>query len=188
MKNLPTVSSSSDKHSLRETLKNRIRSLNASEHENASGIIRQRLSDLIRRENTVLGFWPLASEPNLKPLLTEWIKTGFRICLPKVEGTRLKAYRTPRIDCLVDSQLGVEEPDPSICQEIHPSKINVILVPGIGFSAKGDRLGRGGGYYDRYLEMIQSHTHCIGVAFQIQIEATIPTEPHDVRVRSIITN
>ena len=68
---------------------------------------------------------------------------------------------------------------------IDPCKIDLILVPGIGFDERGHRLGHGGGYYDWLLSKSKAFT--IGLAFELQMVTHIPVEPHDQQVDCIIT-
>ena len=62
----------------------------------------------------------------------------------------------------------------------------VLFMPLVGFTAKGDRLGQGGGYYDRYLAA-QPQTIAIGMAWDVQEVAELPTELHDIRLSAIVT-
>ena len=72
-----------------------------------------------------------------------------------------------------------------------PREIATWLVPGIGFTLAGDRLGFGGGYYDRWLGDCDSHVEVercrkIGVCFKCQLVDALPTEPHDVRLDEVL--
>lgn len=64
--------------------------------------------------------------------------------------------------------------------------IDLVIVPGIAFDKKGNRLGRGKGYYDSFLRRLKSNTATIGVAFQAQIVSSVPTTPYDVAVNKVI--
>jgi len=57
----------------------------------------------------------------------------------------------------------------------------------LGFDREGHRLGRGGGYYDRFLAALPETTPRIGVGFEIQMRDSIPTEPHDIRLDAVVT-
>ena len=81
-------------------------------------------------------------------------------------------------------QFGIREPNPD-CREVLLNRLDLTLVPGVGFDFKGRRLGRGKGFYDRLLAQI-SGTTC-GVGFDEQIVEAIPTEPHDVQLNCILT-
>lgn len=65
-------------------------------------------------------------------------------------------------------------------------KIDLAIVPGIAFDRKGNRLGRGGGCYDRFLELLPKNTPTIGLAYNFQILPFLPVKPHDISVDRII--
>jgi 5-formyltetrahydrofolate cyclo-ligase len=69
-----------------------------------------------------------------------------------------------------------------------PSSIDVVIVPGVAFTAAGDRLGQGGGWYDRFLDLIGPDCVTVGVGFSAQLLPSIPTEPHDVRLDMVVTD
>jgi len=68
-----------------------------------------------------------------------------------------------------------------------PAWPDVVIVPGVGFTRVGDRLGQGGGWYDRFLAATGEGCTSIGVAFHTQLLATLPVEPHDVSVEAVVT-
>lgn len=71
--------------------------------------------------------------------------------------------------------------------EPDPSTVDVVLVPGLAFTADGWRLGQGGGWYDRFLPMLRPDAVKVGVAFAAQIATALPVEPHDVAVDVVVT-
>lgn len=82
---------------------------------------------------------------------------------------------------------GILEPDPdSGAERIEPPRIGVNFLPGLAFDAQGNRLGMGGGHYDRYLAA-SPHSHKFGLAFSSQILTAIPVIPTDIRMNGVIT-
>ncbi len=71
---------------------------------------------------------------------------------------------------------------------IDPGWPDVVIVPGVAFTRDGDRLGQGGGWYDRFLPQIRSDCTTIGVCFEPQVLASLPTEPHDVRLDCVVSD
>jgi 5-formyltetrahydrofolate cyclo-ligase len=71
---------------------------------------------------------------------------------------------------------------------VDPPWPDVVVVPGLAFTADGDRLGQGGGWYDRFLMSIRADCTTIGVGFVEQIVDALPTEPHDVRLDHVVTD
>lgn len=71
--------------------------------------------------------------------------------------------------------------------EPDPATVDVVLVPGLAFTPTGDRLGQGGGWYDRFLSRRRPGTVTIGIGFREQLVDVLPSEPHDVRLDHIVT-
>ena len=65
---------------------------------------------------------------------------------------------------------------------------DVVVVPGLAFTAAGERLGQGGGWYDRYLAGIRDGCLTIGVCFREQLLAAVPTEAHDIILDVVVTD
>jgi 5-formyltetrahydrofolate cyclo-ligase len=63
----------------------------------------------------------------------------------------------------------------------------VVIVPGVAFTRDGDRLGQGGGWYDRFLAGVRPDCTVIGVCFDEQLVDQLPTEPHDVSLACVVT-
>jgi len=178
----------SEKENLRLSIKRNLESLDPQQKKDASTTISDKLIGTVRENSSVLCYSPLQSEPNIWPAIKHWLRSNFQVCLPKVEGNNIEIYAVKGTENLIRSPMGILEPDPSKHVKIETKKIDFIIVPGIGFSPDGTRLGRGGGYYDRYLETTLEQTLKIGVAFSLQIIDEIPSQTHDIPVNRLITN
>jgi len=128
----------------------------------------------------VCAFWPLADEPGL---LAPW-PADRAVALPRVQGDRMEMFVTGSREELVPGAFGVLEPSDSAVP-MEPSAIDVILVPGLAFDRSGGRLGRGKGYYDKYLAGASGLK--VGVCFDEQIVGTIPHEAHDRAMDAVVT-
>ena len=125
---------------------------------------------------TILAFCPLKSEPDITKSLE-----GKNILYPYIRDGRMEFSKAER---LVKSPLGFLEPEnPETADYDHA----VILVPMVAFNEEGYRLGRGGGFYDRYLEENRHRLTIIGVAFSVSQSDSLPVESHDQRLDRIIT-
>ena len=71
--------------------------------------------------------------------------------------------------------------------DVDPTWPDLVVVPGLAFTAAGERLGQGGGWYDRYLAQVRDDCTMIGVCFAEQILDTLPVEAHDVTMDRIVT-
>jgi 5-formyltetrahydrofolate cyclo-ligase len=72
-------------------------------------------------------------------------------------------------------------------QEPDPQTPDLVVVPGVAFTADGQRLGQGGGWYDRFLLGIGDLTQTVGACFSEQIRGELPSEDHDVSVHHVIS-
>src|SRR4051812_29206928 len=135
----------------------------------------------------ILFFWPTASEPDLRILSEQALRERKTVAFPKYlasEGV-YRAFCVTNLEHeFTPGRFGIAEPG-SACAECSLNKLDLIFVPGLGFTPDGARLGRGKGYYDRLLAEISAHK--CGVAFDWQILAELPSEAHDVRVDCLVT-
>lgn len=128
-------------------------------------------------------FCSLADEPPTGEALRRWSATK-RVVVPRVEGGDMRFYEYDPSAIRVGA-FGIEEPGPAakLCE---PHQIDLMFVPGVAFTAAGERLGRGRGYYDRYLSLPGVRALRVGVCFAHQLVGELPAEPHDVRMDRVI--
>jgi len=132
-----------------------------------------------RAAQTVCAFSALPCEPDI---LTPW-PVEKKIILPRVAGFNLNLHFVEHAGELVVGSFGVFEP--SEHASVAQAKADLILVPGLAFDPSGTRLGRGGGYYDRFLKGVEGLR--VGICFQEVVFDRIPCEPHDVMVDFLAT-
>ena len=143
----------------------------------------EQLTPFIQRAGTVAVFAPRPDEPDLKLLELSTLWVGRTILFPKLEDSRLAFAPAESWRELQPGTFGLLTP-------IRPASSlepQLVLVPGLAFSRQGDRLGRGAGFYDRYLAGLGPAVRTIGVAFHLQLVDDLPREAHDFRVRTIVT-
>lgn len=135
-----------------------------------------------------VGFcWPVKNEPDLRPLVQSWIRsgqTGFAALLPVVleDGVRL-AFRAWR----PDSRMTVDRygiPTPADGEFLVPE---ALLLPVNAFDAEGYRIGYGGGFFDRTLASLKPKPLSIGVGFELARVDSIHPRPHDVRLDAMVS-
>ncbi|MCR4940527.1 MAG: 5-formyltetrahydrofolate cyclo-ligase [Treponemataceae bacterium] len=150
-------------------------------------------SDLYKKAPMVLAFVSLKREIDTHFLIERMMQDKKKIAVPETGDTsmtfRLLSYDLPIKAQLQCGNYGIEEPIGELV-EIEPDKLpegSVILVPGLAFSKEGARLGKGKGYYDRYISLIPDKTILAGYAFNFQLSEEIPCEDHDKKVCCIIT-
>lgn len=109
------------------------------------------------------------------------------IVIPKVmDETTIEFFRHSNRE-LQKGAFGIAEPIISgDSAPIDPTAIDLIIIPGVAFTKGGDRLGRGKGFYDRYLANPALKAHKIGICYPHQIVEKMPCEPHDIKLDTII--
>ena len=149
--------------------------------------VRVRASPLWQTARAVLLFFPLPSEPDISPLLDEALASGKLLALPRFNATT-NAYEPVQVRDLardlVTGPFGVREPTAD-CPLVTMNRLDLALVPGLAFDARGDRLGRGKGHYDRLLAGFPGRT--VGVTFDFQVVAQVPVEPNDIVLDAVVT-
>lgn len=110
---------------------------------------------------------------------------GKRFCFPRVGGDAMTFHESTR-EGLQPGAFGLLEPGADAAP-IDPQALDLLLVPGLAFTADGKRLGRGGGYYDRFLHAIHPRAFKLGICFHAQLTETLPYEIHDREVDAVMT-
>ena len=176
------------KKELRAAMRRKNLGITPSERAAASGRIfaRAELSEAFGRARTVGVFCSLADEPDTSEALARWSAAGRRLAVPRVEGDVMRVYEyDPRT--MRPGAFGIAEPGPEarLCE---PRELDLVIVPGTAFTAAGARMGRGRGYYDKYLAQPEVHAVKIGVCYAHQLVGELPSEPHDVAMDCVITD
>ena len=152
----------------------------------ASESIRQSIPSLPRWQDArvVAAYAALPGEPDLRPL--DWVGEKI-VLLPRVDGEDLVFHAVSDATQLKSGVFGVMEPDPTRCPAFNPREADIIVVPGLAFTSKGLRLGRGRGFYDRLLAALPAGILRVGVCFAEQIMAELPSEAHDEEVDVVLS-
>jgi 5-formyltetrahydrofolate cyclo-ligase len=183
-----TVDLKARKRELRSELIAARARLTPGERQAGSAQVAQRLDALAAFTGaaTVGLYAPLGTEVDAHPLARAVLSRGGRVAFPRaVLGERLLQFAACDPSELVRGPLGAGEPPPG-ARLVPLSDLACIVVPGVGFSRDGYRLGRGGGYYDVTLKQAP-HAFVIGVAYAVQLRDRLPREPHDVRLQAVVT-
>ena len=132
-----------------------------------------------------MAYWPLPDEVDIRPLIDRLVAEGKTVLLPRVVDDRTMELRryTSSAD-LAEGAFHIMEPTGPLF--VDDDQIDVALVPGVAFDAAGHRLGRGRGYYDRFLARC-SGVRKIGVCFPFQRVAEVPSEPYDVVMDEVVS-
>ncbi len=160
------------------------RALSDAEREEKSMAVCRNLLRLheLERAETILSYRALWDEADLRFLQ---IRSGVRVAFPLCLEDGLMEARLPE-GPLRPGPFGILEPDPDASRPVDPEDLDLVLVPCVAFDDKGARLGRGAGYYDRFLS--RCWTACfVAVAFEVQRLPEIVTDPWDIPMHRIVT-
>ena len=193
------------KEALRREIRRRKQQYTPSQLEELSEPIIARLRPLLADARVILAYYSLPDEVNTHQLIDDLVAEGKTVLLPKVLDTttmELRLYTGPHD--LAPGPFGILEPigSPFHLSALSPS-IDVALIPGVAFGALGHRLGRGRGYYDRFLRTMGTvpsvrsaanyrgtvpsvRPRLIGVCFDFQKVPSVPVDPNDISVDQVI--
>lgn len=180
------------KTGLRKQVLARRDALGAAERTSLSERITARLLglDSYRKAGCVMAYVGFGSEIDTARFVADTLSQGKTLVLPRVErGNRnLKLYgvRDPE-NQLEAGVWGIRQPRADLCPEIAASQIEFVLVPGVAFTRRCERLGYGGGFYDRFIRSLTPRPALIAAAFALQVLAELPMSETDQRVDLVTT-
>jgi len=148
--------------------------------------------DAFRAAACIACFFPLPSEPDVRPLIEEAWAQRKQVVLPRLrqEGVVpcLEWHAvTGWQEVIEPGPFGLREPDPARCPLVHTRNVDLVFVPGLAFDERGLRLGRGGGFYDRFLSQAPTELARFGLMFTCQRLPRLPCEPHDQKLPAVLT-
>jgi 5-formyltetrahydrofolate cyclo-ligase len=186
---ISTLQSREIKRRLRRSLKARRSAMSHAERQHYSAKITSYACDLpmYGASETVMLYMALAHEVQTAALIAHARRHRKRVIVPVVTPDGLLAVVCPtEASHFRPGPFGILEPR-DLSAVVPPTEIDLVFVPGMGFDAKGVRLGYGGGYYDRFLRLLPAHTHFGGLAFHVQIVPSIPQLSHDICMPFVVT-
>lgn len=142
---------------------------------------------------TLMSYMPFRSEPDVAPLM-EWCwQQGIRVLIPKVvaDTKTMNLHIISRYEDLESGAYGIREPRSDVPIEHDLGTISMIVVPGLAFDLDFGRLGYGGGFYDRFMQLFAARglkrPFAVAAAFDKQLIPAVPSSWHDFRVDGIVT-
>lgn len=131
--------------------------------------------------NRILMYHSLPDELSTRTFLSKW-NGRKKFYLPRVNGVDLEIlpYEESRLEL---GSFHIEEPTGNNVAD--PNEIELVVVPAVAYDRKGNRLGRGKGFYDRFLKSTKATK--IGVGYEFQLVDELPVEPHDIGMDMVIT-
>ncbi len=181
-----------DKSSLRKHYLELLNKQASEDRKSKSRIIAAKLFKLsaIQKAKTILFYASLPGEVDTFAMINKAIELKKRVCLPIVvqnQRTMIPTV-TKELANLENGVYGIAQPRYDASLSVDPKDIEVVIVPGLAFDKSRNRLGRGAGYYDRFLSTLPSDTATIGLAFDFQLTDRLPIEEHDVPLTAVIAD
>ena len=179
---LPKYRMRKAKADMRELLNQKRRLLTDEQKQEASARVIERLEALecFRSAKTVLIYYPIHNELDLLPLVRKY-KHEKTILFPVTHRKTMDACPYRGNALMQRGKFNIPEPQ----TEPYTGNIDLILIPGVAFDRKCNRLGRGGGYYARFLAH-RKYSQLIGVGYDFQLVDQVPAERHDMRLQGVI--
>ena len=182
------------KKELRTAMKARLAAVSKDETLRASKSVLAQLESLEqwKRAEIVLAFLSMKDEINTIPILNAAQEQGKTFAVPRVVGPDLVFYQLSYLEKdVAPGAFGILEPVSGLCPvavETLSEHHSVALVPGLAFDKENFRLGRGKGFYDRFLASAGDSLYKIGIGYSFQLVEKVPREPHDKALDLVITS
>lgn len=123
-------------------------------------------------------------------LIKYCLEKGKRVVIPITDTKNIRLIPSELKDFpgdLTSGTWGILEPKPDCVRPVEPTEIDFVIVPGVSFDVEGNRLGYGGGFYDRFLRQTRPDTVFAALAFEMQIRGDVCPEEHDYPVHYVVT-
>ncbi len=138
----------------------------------------------------IMFYISFGSEVKTRFMIRDALDRGKQVLVPKTVPKSKELVPSQLLDMENDLEPGVyniPEPKKSALRPRRPQEIDLLIIPGVAFNPRGDRLGYGGGYYDRFNQLLKSGVKLLAPAFELQIYPDIPIDHWDRPVDIIVT-
>lgn len=182
-----------EKEKIRQVIRGKLKSHTLHERELKSRQISEKLKQetIFKNAKTIMFYLATDEEVQTRNLIEEAFAQGKRILLPYIhrETGELKPSRVRDLTLdLEKGSYGILEPKKECLDLVELKEIELVIVPGLAFDQTKHRLGRGKGYYDRFLAKLPRNIQTIGFAFDFQILERIPATELDIPLSRVIHN
>ena len=174
-----------DKKTLRKQIREQKRAMPPEQITTASEkLVRLFLeTELYRQAKTIYGYLPYNQEVRTVPILEQALADGKRVAVPKVCGEEMKFIYMTDLTQVEAGYAGI--PEPIADGPVGDDPTALVLMPGMAFTKNGQRMGYGGGFYDKFLSEEPNHP-TIALCYDFQIVENLPTEEFDVPVDCVL--
>ncbi len=179
------------KKELRRKIQNKRNNLPIWDRKKRSKIIAEKFVSTAYyiNSNNILIYYPFRSEIDVTIIIRQALENKKNIILPRVHNRKLKLFYVDNLKKQLERGThGIMEPTAGLCRTAKISDIDLVIVPGLVFDKNLNRLGYGGGFYDRLLPLIPAEVKKIALCFNIQVVESIPVSEQDIKVDLLITD
>lgn len=181
------------KNDIRKSILRQRLKLSKEEVAKRSKTVREALFELpiYKKAGFVMSYMDIRNEVETGPIIESSLKAGKRVAVPisdidtiSITASEIKYYP----EDLTPGAYNILEPHKECIRPVSPKVIDIFLIPGIAFDLKGNRIGYGAGYYDRFLSSLRSDAVTVALAFDFQIVDHVFPEVNDIAVQYIVTD
>ena len=174
-----------DKKALRAEIREKKRAMTEEEIVSRSARLGELFlaSDAYKNAKTVYGYLPYNQEVRTIPMLQQALNDGKRVAVPKVMGDTMVFIYMDNLTRVEKSSYGI--PEPIDDGPVADDEEALVLMPGLAFTQKGDRMGYGGGFYDKFLAAEPNHP-TLALCYDFQMVEKLPTEEYDIPVDTVL--
>jgi 5-formyltetrahydrofolate cyclo-ligase len=145
----------------------------------------------VKKAKTILFYVAFDGEVETLGMIKRACAQGKKVAVPTIQKDKKMIVPTLISNCEKDLELGpygILHPRHDPANWIDPTDLDLVVVPGVAFDKCGHRLGRGAGYYDRFIARLPKDVPTVGLAFDFQIVDSLPHQDHDMPVSRVIHN
>lgn len=178
---------SEDKRSARDEIRRALRAMARDETALRSQSICRAIAALeaFKSAKVVMAYAPCALEVDIRSVVEIALDQGKKVCFPVITGKgRMKAVAWNGRDKMSPGEYGILRPPED--EETYPETIDLVIAPGLAFDRGGGRLGKGGGFYDRFLPRCKAVV--VAPAFSEQVVDKVPADERDIRIDILVTD
>ena len=174
-----------DKKALRREIREQKRAMTEEEIVSRSEKLGQLFaqSEAYRNAKTIYGYLPYNQEVRTVPMLEQALREGKRVAVPKIYGDTMKFLYLDDLSRVEKNEMGI--PEPVADTPVADDRTALVLMPGLAFTKRGDRMGYGGGFYDRFLAEEPDHP-TLALCYDFQMVDSLPTEEFDIPVDTVL--
>ena len=179
-----------NKKALRKNILEQRDRLDLSQKENWDDLIKQNLmeSRVFKDCKNIFIYIGFGSEIDTSKYIRQFLSLKKNVLVPRtdIKAKSMEAVQIYNLEDLVEDKYGILEPKNDKIAT-RKDNIDLIILPGVAFDASGNRVGYGGGYYDRFLEGLNKNIPKVALCYNFQLVESIETEKHDIKADYIIT-